>query len=125
MNENEMLATGITLTAALTLLWVGYRHDIEEARYFAAVRRAAQHPYADRDWHRRFARRHKLFWKPCPECLEHFGGHEMTGKTIPHLDPDKARKGQRLPICPACSVQKRAPAPVSGPVNIVKQAKKD
>lgn len=120
-----MLATGITFALAATLLWFGYRRDIKEARYFAAVRRAALHPYADREWHRKFAKRHGLFWKPCPECLEFFGGHEMLGKTIAHPDPEQARKGVRLGICPPCSIAKRSPAPNSGPNNIVKQAKKD
>jgi len=123
MNANEVLATSSALAVVLILILLAYCKDIREARYFAAVRRASNHPYFDREWHRNFAQKHKLFWKPCPECGHDFGGHEVLGKTIPHPDPVQAAKGQRLLICPPCAVAKRNPSPGTGPSNIVRRAK--
>lgn len=117
MTETDIIRTAFMLSLLVALLFLAYRRDIREARYFSAVRRASTHPYADREWHRNFARKHKFFWRPCPCCGEDFGGHEMLGKTVPHNDPLRAARGERLPICPPCAVGKRNPGTSSKDYN--------
>lgn len=115
MIPNDIAIALLVIIAILA--FTAYWCDLKEARYFAAMRKAAHHPFADRLWHEKFARKHNLFWKPCPVCDKPFGGHEMLGKTIPHTDPDKAIRGHRLPICPECAVPLRNPGTSSKDFN--------
>lgn len=102
----------LLLVALFTLLIVVPLavHDMREARLYRLSREAHSRPYSDREFHELFAKRHGYFWKPCPSCGNSFGGHEVTGKSVPHPDPDKAAKGCRVPICPPCSLQLRPPS---------------
>ena len=90
--------TGITLA----VLWRPIMRDIKDGHRFALMRRGLEHPYADRQWHQRFALQHGLFWLPCPGCGESFGGHESLG--IPHPDPARTRSGEQQLLCPTCSL---------------------
>jgi hypothetical protein len=99
----------VSLFALLLLLPVAV-HDLREARLYRLTREAAKIPYEDREFHRKFAKAHGYFWKPCPKCGHHFGGHETLGKTCQHPDPKLAAKGVRHHICPPCSLGLRRPS---------------
>lgn len=103
MNLSDVLLPSFAALMLGGLVLFAYRHDIKDARLFAAIRRASEHPYADREFHRAFARSHGLFWSPCPSCSEPFGGHELSGKTIAHPDPERNARGERKSVCPPCA----------------------
>lgn len=108
MPDEIALALGVLALAGL--LYLGYRRDLADARLFAAIRRASARPTADTAFHHAFARKHRLFWKPCPSCGKFFGGHQLTGETVPHPDPVRANHGERLPLCPDCSTDSSIPS---------------
>lgn len=106
--QSDKIIIIVCMFALLLLIPVAFR-DFEDSRRFRLQRKASEHPYEDRDWHRRFAVRHGYFWHPCPSCGKSFGGHESLGKTIPHPDPRQAQRGKRAIICPPCSLPLRPP----------------
>lgn len=55
-------------------------------------------PWQLRFVHRRFARRHGLFWLPCILCGRYSGGHQFAGSI-----PDPTQPGLSHGICPTCT----------------------